>query len=168
MARPALDLAGGGLRVLMRDGDRAFENAVGIVFVQPGLGQPVIKGGGDGRAEVGVGLEVAEGAGQQDGVRDAELLDQLLAQEIRVGARTAAVRGERVQPRPVHRIAEEAAPAAVPAVPEGQRHVRPYLVMTLRAGVYVAVNDAGTLYRSRLQPLALSDRRIHIACSAPY
>src|SRR5581483_11179364 len=78
MPGPAFDLARRRLWVLMRDRDGAFEYAVRVVLIEPGRGKPVVVGGSDGRAEVGIGMQVAESARQQHGVRDAELLDKLL------------------------------------------------------------------------------------------
>jgi len=40
-----------------------------IEAAKPGIGDPVVKGGRYGGAEVGVGVEITEGAGQEHGVR---------------------------------------------------------------------------------------------------
>ena len=60
------------------------EHAVVVVLREPGVSQPVVVRGGDRRPEVGIGMEVAEGARQQHRVGHAELVDQLLAHQVRV------------------------------------------------------------------------------------
>jgi len=117
--RPALDLARCGDRILGVHGDRAFEDAVGIVFGEPGVGQPVVEGGGDGGPEVGVRVEVAEGARQEDTIRHAVFVHELLAEEVRIGAGWTSGRRQAIEPRAVDRVAKEAAPAARVAIAPG-------------------------------------------------
>ncbi len=157
MARPPLDLAGGGGRVLVGDGDRALKAAVLVVAAQPGIGQPIVEGGGDGGAEVRVRVQVAEGAGEEDAVPDPVLVHELPAQELRIRARAAAVGGLRVQAGALDRIAKEAPATAAVAVLERRRHERSDLIHILGPGMDVAVDDAGAGWEFRHGERFLSD-----------
>src|SRR3712207_7851346 len=63
------------------DGDRALEDAVVVVLREPGIGEPLVEGGGDGRLEVRIRVEVAEGARQQHRVRSEEHTSELQSRQ---------------------------------------------------------------------------------------
>src|SRR3954454_4543277 len=144
MTGPALDLARRSGWILMRDGDRSLETAVGIVLAEPGCREPVVESSGDCGAEIRVRLEVAEGTRQQDGVRDAVLLHQLLPQELRITSRRPTVRRLAIQAGAMDRVAEETAAAAGVTVAERRAHEVADLVRRARRRVHVAINDTGS------------------------
>jgi len=83
----------------------------------------------------GSGLQVAERARQQDGVGHAVGVDELSAEELRVGAGATTVRWLGVQAGAVDGVAEEAPPAAAVAVAPGLCQMRFDLVDVLGSGV---------------------------------
>ena len=61
---PAFDLFGRGQRILVGNGDRPLEDPIMVILTQLGISQPVVVTGGDGGAQVRIGVQIAEGARQ--------------------------------------------------------------------------------------------------------